>query len=464
MQKNKYQNSINFIIIFFLFLLNFFVQAYGINRQVHVNTDEGDHLYSAKLITQGYIPYRDFAPPSPHVPFLMYVNAVLFLLTDFHMTAYHLIYIAWVFATVFPLFYTVLFLTRSRLAAVSSILLFSTYVSLVQWDAHSFAIRQASLIFFACFVYFAYCKKKYIVSQIFLALFSWSLISNFLISVFFVITVAIYDFCSSKQSIFSIWQQMKRHYFIFLILSCIYYSIILIVPHSIPVLFASQKYWYPYNARISWFFLELYFNWPIFVFGFAGIYFFNKKHAHILILSIVTFLGALFLGNSFYIHHLTVIGIPFSIMAGYFFQKMLSLFDTIKKAAFICCICFVMYFTVLKPLFFYVIQYKTPDFFEAIKILKKSPEPIFSLQPIYALYSHKNLVFFYNCANTRTFFSTKLNFSHAEYETIIKKSKTIFLEKSANYFLPRDIKKQITLQYRLVYQNGENKIYIKKVL
>lgn len=130
MQKNKNQKIINFIIIFSLFLLNFFVQAYDINRQVHILTDEGDHLYSAKLITQGYIPYKDFPPPSPHVPFLMYVNAFVLLITHFHMTAYHLIYIAWVFAAVFPLFYTVLSLTKSRLVAVLNIVIFSTYVEI----------------------------------------------------------------------------------------------------------------------------------------------------------------------------------------------------------------------------------------------------------------------------------------------------------------------------------------------
>ena len=62
--------------------------------------------------------------------------------------------------TVFPLFYTVLYFTRSRVASMFSIVLFSTFAQLVQWDAHFFAIRPASLPFFACFIYFFFVEKK----------------------------------------------------------------------------------------------------------------------------------------------------------------------------------------------------------------------------------------------------------------------------------------------------------------
>lgn len=52
------------------------------------------------------------------------------------------------------------------------------------------------------------------------------------------------------------------------------------------------------------------------------------------------------------------------------------------------------------------------------------------------------------------------NLSHEQYEAILKKSKTILLENSSyDKLLPGDIRKQITQQFTLTFQNKESKIY-----
>ena len=149
-----------FCMAFVLFLGNVVTQSWALRTQARPETDEGVYLYQAKLITQGYLPYKDFAMTTGHVPFLMYLNAVILKLCNFDMFTYHLVYAVWVFLTIFPLFYTVLYFTRSRFASIFSIVLFSTFPALVESDAHFFAIRQASFPFFACFIYFFFVGKK----------------------------------------------------------------------------------------------------------------------------------------------------------------------------------------------------------------------------------------------------------------------------------------------------------------
>src|SRR5205807_8024972 len=103
---------------------------------------------------------------SNHVPFLMYLNALVLKLCNFDMLTYHRIYVVWVFLTIFPLFSTVVYFTRSRVASLLSCVFFCTFTELVQWDAHFFAIRQASLPFFACFIYCFFVRKKAKLSHI----------------------------------------------------------------------------------------------------------------------------------------------------------------------------------------------------------------------------------------------------------------------------------------------------------
>src|SRR5579859_4233950 len=160
------QSVKDWIMPLFVFLINIFVQASAIQKQVYPFTDEGPHLYAAKLVSQGYMLYKDFGLAS-HVPFLVYLNACVLQILHFSMTLYHFIYVLWVFTSLFPLFFTVRFLTKSNLCALGSILLFSTFVELVQWDAHFFAVRQASLPFFAFFIYFTFRQKRKTLGQFF---------------------------------------------------------------------------------------------------------------------------------------------------------------------------------------------------------------------------------------------------------------------------------------------------------
>jgi hypothetical protein len=465
--KSPNRGSITtFCMVFVLFLGNIVVQSWALRKQARPETDEGVYLYQAKLITQGYLPYKDFAMTTGHVPFLMYLNAFMLKLCNFDMFTYHLVYTVWVFLTIFPLFYTVLYFTRSRFASIFSIVLFSTFPALVESDAHFFAIRQASLPFFACFVYFFFVEKKEKFSYVFLSLFSFCLITNFFISLVFVITVLMHSYI--KQNI-SMKEWIKRFvciYLVFALLNCIYFGIILLIPGSISNLLAVvQKDTSPYLQRAIDVKGMMPLNWPIFLFGALGIFFLMNAFPFLSILSMLTFLIPLLISGPFYTHHMVVIAVPFAIMGGIFIYKLFILLPSNEiKIALTCMIFLSLYQTVSSDLSANLITETTPDFFQTVHILEHSPEPLFTLQPIYALYAHKNLVMYYNTADMRIFRVMGTNLSYDEYRAILKRSNTVLLEPFADQMLPQRIKEELFQKYDLKYTDGTERVYVKKIV
>ncbi len=315
------------LIAFLLFIGNVILHTRELRTQARPFTDEGIYLYEAKLMVEGYLPYKDFAMPN-HVPFLIYLNGLLLKLCNFDIYTYHYIYTIWVFSSIFPLFFTVLYFTRSRLASSFSVVLFSTFVECVQWDVHLFAIRQGSFLFFALFIYFFFVKRKMKLAQVFLSFFSFSLITNFLTGLAFVLVVFLHGCIEHRRSIKEWTKKYMCTYWVFLLLNIAYFGIILLIPRSIANLLSDTEYLSSYLQlylqRISQVQGMMPLNWPIFLFGALGIFFFFEDYALLAILAILTFIAALLIPGPFYTHHLVVISVPFSIIGGIFLHRVSS--------------------------------------------------------------------------------------------------------------------------------------------
>lgn len=458
------------LIVLSFFVGNWVIQSWALVTQARPGTDEGVYLYQAKLITQGYIPYKDFAMTS-HVPFLMYLNALVLKLCNFDMLLYHHLYVAWVFLSVFPIFYTVLYFTKSKWAAAFSIVLFSTFSELVSWDAHFFAIRQASLPFFSFFIYFFFVAKKQKLSQFFLALFSFCLITNFFISLGFGIILLFYDVIVHKK--INLRKRVMKYVsvsWLFVLLTALYFGVVLFIPGSIRNLLGVQQDIYPPVQRLLDLRNMLGSNWPIFLFGGLGIFFFLEDFLLLSLLAILTLLISLFFSASFYTHYLVVIAVPFAIMGGVFFYNLLFRFSfnggkvtLLRKIILISFIFFSLYQMLYPNLLRSIVLDKTPDFFQIVAVLKKSPQPLFTLQPAYALYARKDLVMYYNTAEMRGLSVTGRNLSYETYHDIIRRSNTILLEPFTNQMLPEGIKEEIMENYSLVYSNDIGSVYRKKL-
>jgi hypothetical protein len=314
-------------------------------------------------------------------------------------------------------------------------------------------------------------KKKEKLSQVFLSLFSFCLITNFFISLGFGMTLFLYDYRKYNISIGERIKKYARTCWVFALLTGTYFCFVALMPHSLSNLLAGQKIVIPYFSRLRAVIADMPLNGPIFLFGGLGMIFCKKDYPLFSILSILTFLISMCASGSFFTHYIATIAVPFAIMGGLFINKILVMlsFNKIKialvsKIGLICIVFLYIYIIVFFDLYAALITQTTPNFFQAITVLEKSPEPLFALQPAYALYAHKNLVMDYNIANIRVFFVTGTNLSDEEYHNILNRSNTVLLEPLANYMLPEGIKKEILQKYYLKYTDGKESIYIRKTL
>jgi hypothetical protein len=158
-------------------------------------------------------------------------------------------------------------------------------------------------------------------------------------------------------------------------------------------------------------------------------------------------------------------------MGGVFLHKLLLLVSlnerkiaVVRKLAVVGLIFFALYQTVYSNLSQALVFETTPDFFQTVHALEQAPGPLFTLEPIYALYAQKDVVMYYNTADMRVLRITGTNLSDEEYHDILKRSNTVLLEPFANEMLPQDIKEELFQNYSLTYTNGEESVYVRKIV
>lgn len=450
-----------YLILIFLYTLNLIIQNYNLGKLVYVVNDEGVYLYSAKLLTQGFIPYKDFFLAQP--AFLIYLAGFLLKAVNFNIDLFRLIYTCWVFSIIFPIFFIVFKFTKSILASTISIILLTTFSELVQWDMHSFALREASLPFLAFAMYFTYVKPRLSFSGLLLGLFAISLVSNLLISLCFIFLLITRDFFSGKK-ISKILQEESHLIFIFTLVSIFGYLPILLTPHGYDNLIGYQfeRPSLSYGARIEW--LKLYTlknNWPILLFGFLGSLIINKTLILFGIFNILSLIILVFFGRSYYPHYLSILAVGLAITSG-FLMKRLG-----KTNLLIIVINYVVIFSIFNSSYYhlktYLIDTTTPDFFQIVNILKKTPESIFTFEPIYAIYAKKDLTFHYNVADMRYFPVIGKDLDDLSYLNILKSSKTVLIEPFASSRFNNNSLSYIHRNFQQIYNDNTYQIYVRDI-
>lgn len=453
-------SNMNYSIIIFLYIVNLIIQNYNLGKIANVFTDEGVYLYSAKLLNEGFIPYKDFFLAQP--PFLLYLAGLVLHIVSYNMNIFHFLYTLFAFSSIFPIFFVVLQFTRSRLSAVLSVVFFSTYSELVQWDMSSFAFRQASLPFLAFSLFFIFVKPKIRLSGLLLGIFSIILISNLLVTLCLIIAILLSELLVNKTTI---QQTFKKYYPLILtfgLITLFGYLIILLIPNAYSNLLNYQldRLAIPYLTRLEWIkFYTLPNNWPILFFGLAGSLLISKKVGLFGIFNILSTIVIVLAGKSYYPHYLTILAVGFCISCGVLVKKLNRNFILGILTTFIMLIS--IFYASFVHLRDYLIYRRTPEFFSLIEVLKSTPEPLFSFEPIYGLYADKDLTFHYRVADMRYFRVMGTNMDAADYIKILKNSQTVLVEPFASAFLGPESLYYINQNFRQVYDDGLNKIYVK---
>lgn len=427
-----------------IFLANIFIQNYNLGKLVQVFTDEGVYLYSAKLLTDGLTPYKDFFLGQPF--YVLIIPAFFLILGNFDINIFHLFYTLWFFSIIFPLYFIMLKLTKSRLATVSALVLFSTYQELVQWGAHQLDLRQTSLPFLAFSLYFIYVREKSKTAALFLALFAICIVTNLALSLILIGAILL---------------RKKRggpFLITFGLITTVSYLILFIIPNSIDnvMLYQLNRPFLPYEIRWEWLWNQIGTNWPIFLFGLAGSLIFNAQIRLLGIFNLLSLIFIVFIGSNFYQHYLTILSISLSICAAVLISYLSSLH---LKFAVILLIILGIYQSSFNNLKYQLIEKTTPEFFTAVNIIKNMSGTLFTFEPIYGLYAEKDLTFHYYVADMRYFRVMGTNLNNQTYLDILNNSSTVLLEPFAISKIPPDIQDYIRGNFNLVYQDTTQQIY-----
>lgn len=443
-----------------LYIFNIVIQNYNLGKIVNVFTDEGVYLYSAKLLTKGLIPFKDFFLAQS--PFLLYIVGFLELITKYNMELFRFLYTLWVFSSIFPIFFIVLRITKSSLASILSVIFFSTFPELVQWDMHSFAYRQASLPFLAFSIFFI-IKNKRVIGGLLLGLFSISLLSNIFISFSLITSLFLEKYFIEKKKASGIIMEQLSFILTFSLVNIFGYLILMLIHHGYANLigYQLQRPFLVYATRIEW--IKLYTlksNWPMLVFGLLGSLILKYQVGLFGLFNILSLFTIITLGRSYYPHYLTILAIGLSISCG-ILVSYIGKTTTIRTISALV-ILFIIYNTSYSYLKTQLIDRKTPDFFSIVNRLKDAPGPIFTFEPIYALYAKKDLTFHYYVADMRYFRVTNSNFAEEDYLKIIQNSRTILIEPFASTLLNQKILNYINGNFQKTYDDGRNSIYVRE--
>lgn len=461
LKQKAIRKFIDFAAVSIFFLIALFFQTQSIGKLVYTASDEGVYLYASKLITQGYLPYKDFF--LGHLPFLMYVNAFILVLTKFNLNIFHWIYIIWVLSILFPVYFITKKITKNSFVAFLAIFLLITFNEFSKWGIHFFAIRQASMPFLAWGIYFLTNKKNLQLSAIFLAFFSLCLMTNLILACGLILSYLFCEFIfKGKQLEIKklIWPTV-----IFIGIIIIQLAWVLLLPNGYKDVFSFQmtRFYVDLPMRLSIILATMRLNWPIIVFGLIGTFVLRKDTIFLSIFNFFAVLIVIFVGNSFFIDYLCILGVNLAISTGILFSALMKLSRFILFPI-ILLVVGSIYFSNYNFLKFNWIDNKNPRFFAAVDKIKNMPEPILAYEPLYALYADKNLTFYYNVADARYFFIENNGLSNDQSLKLLVASQTIIIDDHLNQILSQNDKEYISQNFKEVYFDGQITIYVKNNL
>lgn len=234
------ENKTNLTWLFFtlLFLFAFFcIKSYSINTQFY---DESIYLYQAKLLAQGFIPYKDFTLAHPPIPLFIHALFIKLFGYQFPFGSISLIF------TLISTFIIALLVKRKINAICSFLFIFIfLYNPLILSVSTSIVGVCTSLLFLSLTVF--YYDKKYLkLTALFIVL---SIFSRFH-TIPIIIAILSYSFLINRKECFILLKYSIRIGLIFLaclILLCdfdnLYKNIILYHINKHPQPFLSNRLW-----------------------------------------------------------------------------------------------------------------------------------------------------------------------------------------------------------------------------
>lgn len=432
-----------------ILILNILIHLYAILNTVEIKSDEGVYLYAGKLMTEGFMPYRDFF--LSHLPYYIFLQGLILKILDYNFIIYRLLYCLWCTSSIFPLFYLAKFISGKRAAAIFALLLFLTFPCLTSLDLTAFTLRPFAIPFLAFGLYFYYIKNRPIFSALCFSFFSLGILTNFLIT-----GILFFIFYLNNPKNF-----LKKYSFwlTYFLVSGTLLMLVFLIPGAVDnlIFFQKDRLFMPFLERFNLLWNNITLIWPLLLFGLAGSLLTKHPLKYFGIFNIISLPLVVLGGKSFYLHYLSILSFNFALSASlcykYFFKKIF------KRLIYIISLAIFLQLGLLLITSWF--RHPTPQFFSAVAVLNNMPEPIFSNSPIYALYAQKKLTYHKYVADMRYFIALHDNLTPQEYENIIMQSNTVLLDPYTQAFLEPEVLGYIKNNYTLIYSADNHLIYTR---
>ncbi len=431
-----------------LCLFAFLAQSWNLGLATFPYSDEGVSAQAGRLLFSGFLPYRDFVyvhlPVSP-----LLIGGGLELFGDMYWL--RLIYLASNCAGGFLLFVFLRSLAdrgdrHASVAALLTVILYFTYHRMVATDFRFIAIRQSSNLLFLVFL-LGHMQGWKIATR------ASAVVGSFLF-IPFGINVALY---SVYRSALRGWTDYRSHVALLGGIGLVALAFMLLVPgafeHTVEL--QRDRPSMDYMLRLNW---TIDRSWKDLVFYAAGLSGLilgcarSERHIRWLCLTFfIILLLTVFLPRGFYPHYLVAAAIPFCLGQFLLFRSLLSRRILLPVIASI--VLGHLYLSV-PSLFREFTENRYPDYYELIEKLSRSPGPVLTFEPIYAVDSRQTIVPHRHQADMRILRVFGESLEERDLNELVSRSCTLLIEPFfARGFFPEATLQDWTQRYRTTYSN-----------
>lgn len=437
-------------------------QTWTLGKVMLPSLDEGIYLYVVRLILDGKVPYRDFFVSHP--PFAFLWAAPGFWAAGGDVPAFSTLVAAWVLLAVFPIYRTVTTLTGRRLPAFWATVLFVSYPDFARWDLRFFALRQVSVPFLALGVDLAVRGKRPAVAGALLGLFAACVVPNAPIAVLVVAGLVFFGAEKGPGGIARAIRERRELVTAFGATVCVLYGAAVAIPGAFHDLFLFQfgRPRLPFMYRVLNVWSEsLPANAVLLCLGFAGSFLVFRASRGVAFAAAFGFPLGLFAYNYYSAHHLASV-VPLMAVSG---GVVLSLVMRSRTTSVVASagLSLALGATALPVLGNALFEERSPSLFRVVNELEACPEPVFSAQPLYALYARRELTFHRFVADMRSpQHSDRPSFSDEEFADIVSRSNTVLLEPYLLSLLTPARLQLLSRQFAIRYQDPHHCVLVRR--
>ena len=428
-----------------------------LGRTIVPALDEGVYLTAARLMVhEGLVPFRDFG--LAHPPLTMLLAGVVLEVVGGNVVVFDALYTAWCLCAVFPLARVVRELTGDRRAALVAAFLFLTFPEFLRWDARFLALRQASLPFLAFALEALWVRRRPATAGVLLGLFGASLVPHALLAVILGAAAAVGlvrdgDRGTARRLLVALGVTLG-----------LAYGAVVLLPgfRDSGLAFQVTRARVPLSDRLVRLATEvLPESGPILLAGLAGSFLLPPRARPVAWLNVVGLPLVLLAPPSFFPHYLSSFGPGLALAAGVLVARSAERRPPAANAVAAALVgggLLASFLALREPL-----TRTTPHLLRVVEALRRAPEPVLCLEPVYAHWAGHRMTFHYYVAVLR--YAPKLGFAKlddAAFADLVARSGSVLVDPNLVAFLTPERAALLRRDFVPVFRDARNILLVRR--